>query len=233
MAPSRAPDGARADGPPVERQVCAVLGHELRNPLAAAVTDISVAIEMTDRDDPRAAFLSRALDDLDRMARILASCLDWGRGARPRRREVGAGELAAGLAERFVDAAAAVDVDLDPAAATARLLADPALLGRVLDNLVQNAVAVGATSIAVRFAVADDRLAITVDDDGPGLPAALGDTVFDPFVSGRGSSGLGLAIVRDVVEAHDGRVTAVAHGPRGGARFTLDLPLAEAAAWIS
>ena len=73
---------------------------------------------------------------------------------------------------------------------------------------------------------------IEVRDHGPGLPEDAGDRVFERFwhdsarrTRGRGGAGLGLAIVREIVEAHNGTVTAATH-PEGGAVFTVTLPAA-------
>ncbi len=224
-------EGDRLDAPPEHesasgdesfarsRQVCAVLGHELRNPLASVVTSLEVVREMTDAEDPRTRFLERALGDLDRVGDLLHSYLDYGRGCRPERESVRLSTLLRDAACRCrapeVHFGSAPDAVLD---------ADPRLLGRALDNLIENALAVGACRIEIRGERAlHGRLILTIEDDGPGVPAELQHTLFDAFVSGRGSSGLGLAIVREVVTAHGGAVASV--GSRlGGAGFRIELP---------
>ena len=70
------------------RELCAVLGHELRNPLASAITSLMVATELTDENDPRDEFLTRARHDLERLSGLLASYLDFGVDTELRRTEV-------------------------------------------------------------------------------------------------------------------------------------------------
>ncbi|MBK8980337.1 MAG: HAMP domain-containing histidine kinase [Planctomycetes bacterium] len=223
------PAGAAAAGrstASLPRRLCAVLGHELRNPLASAVTSVAVVAEMTDRDDPRARFLARATADLERLGGLLAACLEFGRGCRPARRATTAAAVCDTLAGRLVDPR----VEVRPTAVAAGLDVDPALLGRAVDNLVENALAVGAGRVVVTVVPRGAALCIEVDDDGPGVPPPLDDSLFEPFVSGRGSSGLGLAIVRDILTAHGGIATFAGSSPLGGARFRLELPLRTAAA---
>lgn len=104
----------------------------------------------------------------------------------------------------------------------------------VLSNLVSNALRVSGAGATVKVAVdrdEDDAL-LRVEDDGPGIPPELEARLFEPFSHGRtagtreGLVGLGLAITRDIVEAHGG-VIRYARRPGGGSVFTVLLPLAE------
>ncbi len=103
--------------------------------------------------------------------------------------------------------------------------ADRAQLFRVLANLAQNAVQAGAQRIAVTARIEGDRAVILVADNGPGLSPKARDTLFQPFAgSGRaGSTGLGLAIARELVEGHDGRLSLVDSSARG-TTFRIELP---------
>jgi signal transduction histidine kinase len=109
------------------------------------------------------------------------------------------------------------------------LRAHPRYFPRVLENLVANAVRHANSQVRVRASSGPDGgpATITVDDDGPGIPPADRERVFEPFVrtdSSRdrrsGGTGLGLAIVRRIVRRHGGTVTA-GEGDLGGARFTV------------
>jgi len=122
-----------------------------------------------------------------------------------------------------------VTVDADPGA---RAAADPNQLRQVLYNLLFNALDTQPGGGAVRVSVAaprpDSGLTLTVEDDGPGLPAGLGDTIFEPFVSTKETGvGLGLSVCRRIAESHGGTLTAVARSK--GAAFTLALPPARPA----
>ena len=124
-------------------------------------------------------------------------------------------------------------VALSPAAGPApfalgRTNADPALLRRVLGNLVTNALRHTPPGGSIRVEVSPGAAGwqrLTVDDTGPGIPPELLPRVFERFAKGPGSegSGLGLAIARDLVLAHGG--TIAAHAPaEGGTRIEIELP---------
>jgi signal transduction histidine kinase len=112
-----------------------------------------------------------------------------------------------------------------PASAYAAIDADACM--HALLNLLENAIKFGLEggSIAVGCACDDGYVRITVDDDGPGIPADIGDRIFRLGVRGakaRPGSGIGLAVVKALVERSGGTVTASA-SPLGGARFVLQL----------
>jgi signal transduction histidine kinase len=103
--------------------------------------------------------------------------------------------------------------------------ADQESLVRVFTNLLRNAAEAAASRVTVTAAIEPAELAITVADDGPGLPDAVRASLFRPFVSGgrRGSTGLGLAIVHDLIRAHGGDVVLLESGS-SGTHFRLTLP---------
>lgn len=106
---------------------------------------------------------------------------------------------------------------------------DEIALGQVVRNLVDNAVRHAETTVVIGVRSVGDRVELTVDDDGPGVPVADRGRVFERFVRldeartrDAGGSGLGLAIVREVVTSHGGEV-AIEQAPLGGARFVVRL----------
>ncbi|MCA9572300.1 MAG: hybrid sensor histidine kinase/response regulator, partial [Myxococcales bacterium] len=108
--------------------------------------------------------------------------------------------------------------------------ADGSLISRLLDNLLSNAnrYAPGGSSITVRAAVRGEDLTLTVADEGPGVPEALAQQVFEAFTTtgtsaGTPNAGLGLAFCRMVAEVHGGTIAVRANDPRG-ARFDVTLP---------
>jgi two-component system osmolarity sensor histidine kinase EnvZ len=96
-------------------------------------------------------------------------------------------------------------------------------------NLIVNAIAYGKKA-DVKLTVSPDAYEIVVDDEGPGIPDADRDRVFEPFVrletsrsSETGGSGLGLTLVKSIAESHGGSIALENH-PGGGLRATLHLP---------
>jgi signal transduction histidine kinase len=115
-----------------------------------------------------------------------------------------------------------------------RVHADAGLVRQALRNLVDNAARHASARVVLASEVADGMALVTVDDDGPGVPADQRERVFERFVRlddarsrDAGGSGLGLAIVREIAVRHGGGARIV-ESPFGGARAELRLPLAPA-----
>jgi signal transduction histidine kinase len=110
-------------------------------------------------------------------------------------------------------------------AATVQIDADPEQIVRVLVNLVRNAGEANARHVRIGASATATEVAVTVTDDGPGLPDAVKEKLFRPFITGgrRGSTGLGLAIARDLIRAHGGEIVLAETGP-AGTTFQLSLP---------
>jgi two-component system sensor histidine kinase KdpD len=110
---------------------------------------------------------------------------------------------------------------------------DEGLIEQSLANLLDNAInhTPPEVTIVLSTGVTGEQIEISVRDNGPGISAADLDRVFEKFYRGAGArtggTGLGLAIARGLAEAHGGTLTA-ANMPKGGARFTLRLPLGKA-----
>jgi signal transduction histidine kinase len=112
------------------------------------------------------------------------------------------------------------------------LWADPDKIDQVLGNLLENAVRHGEGTVTIEVAPTtagddgEEGTEVTVSDEGPGIPEESMSRVFTRFWRGskRGGTGLGLYIVKGIVEAHGGTIT-VGRGPRGGAEFRFTLPV--------
>lgn len=216
------------------KRMLASISHDLRS----MVTSLRLRAELVDDDEVRAG-MQRTLGD---MAAMIEETLRFSRDDAYDEPTIGidvgamAGEIAAD------QAAQGRDVALVGAAASASAVALPALpcrcrplaIRRVLTNLVDNAVRYGRRArIGVSRTQIDggrDAIRITIDDDGPGIPAAQLDDVFKPFYrldASRqpelGGVGLGLAIARSCIDAHGGNVT-LSNRPAGGLRATILLP---------
>lgn len=105
------------------------------------------------------------------------------------------------------------------------ILCDPDRLTQALRNLLANArrAAGPGGCVCLTLQAVGEQLVFTVRDSGPGLPDALGESIFDPFVSGSGSSGLGLSVSRQIAQMHGGQLTG-GNGAEGGAEFRLSIP---------
>ncbi|PYY34396.1 sensor histidine kinase [Curtobacterium sp. MCPF17_011] len=216
-----------------QRQFVSDASHELRSPLATIRQHAEVARAHPDVTGT-ADLADVVLDEGARLQELVESLLLLTRvdeRGRDRDRAVDLDDLVFAEASRPRSAqGAAIRVDVS-GVAPARVSGDDRLLGRVVRNLVDNAVRHAADAVVVALRTDGGGAVLTVDDDGHGVPEADRTRVFERFVrldEGRardaGGSGLGLAIVDAVVRGHGGSVT-VSAAPGGGARFTVRLPL--------
>ncbi len=223
----------------------AMLGHELRNPLAAIVT----ASELMRLRDDDLAILARARDivarQAARMSRLVDDLLDISRISR--------GKIELRTATVQLDAIVDQAVELmrpliderrhrltvDLPAEPVSLSGDATRLVQVVSNLLHNAAKYtepgGNISLRVQTDGMDVRLAVR--DDGMGLTPELREQVFEPFVQApgsleqaRGGLGIGLTLVRTLVELHGGSIEALSDGPGCGSEFVVRLPLPQMAA---
>lgn len=211
------------------------ISHDLRNPLTALSGFIELAADSPElADAPHAAYaLARAESAASRMTRMISDLLDYARigGARPRREEVDLADVVGVVAE---DLSTAIEESRTTLTVVddARPVGDPTLLRVLLQNLIANAIKfTAAAGTEPRVEVHAHRLyagwRITVDDNGPGVPVAQRDRVFDLMERGDVGEvpglGIGLSTCRRIVEAHGGRIR-LEESPRGGASVRIVLP---------
>ncbi len=206
------------------------LAHEFKNPVAS-IRAVAERLESGPADPERTARLARVLDDSSRrLERLLDQFLALARAEagleNEARTTVDLGALLRGLVEGHAGRVTGVEFHLDVDDGLA-VRAVPHGLEAALRNLLDNAVSF-ATGGHVRVDARADRegVWVSVADDGPGIPEAERDRVFDRFYTTRGGqrgTGLGLSLVRAVIEAHGGSVW-VEEGRGGGAAFQLRLP---------
>ncbi len=202
-----------------ENRLLAYVGHELRNPLTAAMLSVSVVREMVDDGDPRMPHLSRALNEMERVSGLLTSLLRFGRAGTPTMEPMDLAQAVRAVERRVHPERLTVI-----APETLLMEGDRKLLEQAVENLVCNSLAAGATSIEIMVDREPGEVILHIEDDGPGVPASLEDRIFKPLVSGRGSTGLGLAMAREVIEAHGGSLTLLP--TNSGALFRISLPVA-------
>ncbi|MFI7700106.1 sensor histidine kinase [Nonomuraea sp. NPDC049480] len=207
--------------------------HELRTPLAVLRGELELALDAVGDDREVEQSLHAALGEVDRLSRLADDLLLLARaraGALVVRTEaVDLLDLAAAEARRLGPALGlAIEASGDPVVVNA----DPERLRQVLANLARNSAAAGAGTVRFRVARGRESATVEVADDGPGFPEGLLDAAFARFTRGDDArsgvspgAGLGLSIVRAVVSAHGGIVSARNGEPLGGAVVTACLPL--------
>ncbi len=219
------------------RQFLADASHELKSPITILRGFVDVLLRGA-KDDPKT--LNRSLEHmratLESMTRLTDELLTLSRleaGIPLTTGEVEINSLCQGAIETYQVLAQGRKLTFRPFAGPVTLQADPELIGKVLHNLLDNAIRHTQTggNITVSIGRAIHQVSIAVEDDGEGIAPEHVPHIFERFYQGSksrsGSAGLGLAIARAAVEAHGGRV-AVESAPGRGSKFTVTLPLSPA-----
>jgi len=220
----------------------ATLAHELRNPLAPLRNCLYI-LRMRDLSpDPQLAQLHATMErQVDAMVRLVDDLLEVSRITRGkvelRRQSVALGDVVAAALETsgplLRPAGHTLEVDLP--ASPVILDADPVRLAQVFANLLNNAAKYTPAPgrIALRARLEGNEVVVAVEDNGIGLSPALQGRVFEMFTQGdhaqaQGGLGIGLTLVRTLVEMHGGSVEARSDGPGRGSTFVVRLPMAKA-----
>ena len=216
------------------------VAHELRSPLTSVKGFTATLLAKWHRftDDQKRVMLETVNADADRVTRLITELLDVSRiesgrlevhrqlvDVPERARKVIAGRVAAGEPEeRF---------RLEVREGLPETWLDPDKVDQILGNLVENAVRHGAgtVTVVVEPAAGADAVTVSVQDEGEGIAPDLASRVFRQFWRGhrRGGTGLGLYIVKGLVEAHGGTIS-VGRAPGGGAEFRFTMPAGAPAA---
>jgi two-component system, NtrC family, nitrogen regulation sensor histidine kinase NtrY len=207
------------------REVARRVAHEIKNPL----TSMRIAVDQLERTDTQSpARTTMALEVLaaetDRLERLAREFADFGRLPEGPTSEVDLVELLQELGRTAVPDGVTVDVAANGGRRAIQGHYEP--LRRAFSNLLRNAAEAmgGHGAIDVRVSGEGRGIVITVADHGPGIPAELGGRVFEPYMTTKpDGTGLGLALVRQTVDAHHGTIAA-GETPGGGATFTLVFP---------
>ncbi len=202
----------------------AKINHDLRNILSSALLVSDSLAASADPEAQRQA--PKVAAAIERAIRLCGDVLSFARRdapiPRPSRFVLAdlLGEIAGDLSARYPEAAITTTVPPDLV-----LHMDHEHLRRAVDNVMRNALEAGASEVAVIVATAADRLEMSIEDNGPGIPAKIAETLFTPF-SGTGKadgSGLGLAIARELLTAQGGFIALERTSPEG-TLFRLTLP---------
>ncbi len=201
-----------------------MIAHELRNPLASATTNLAVVRELSEEGDPRAPFLQQAEKEMIRIRDLLKSCLDFATAGKVSLQDVDLEELLRTIAQKARSSNPGLLVEVK-VKGNPIVQVDELLFHRAVANLSENAAKAlnGEGTLGLYFERGEDFFSVQVEDSGPGLPNHLREQMFEPFITGTNSSGLGLPFVKRVIEAHGGNV-APATSFLGGACFRIYLP---------
>lgn len=205
-------------------RMAASLAHQIRTPLAGALLYLSQC--RTRRDEAqRSTLLEKGIERLRHLDRLVQDMLVFARGKAPGERV-----RIADLFRAVHDAIAGVKPQdahlvIDGTDVLVELEGNVTALTAALTNLINNAFEAGPAVVATLEArVRGERVELTVHDNGPGIAPSIQSRVFEPFFSTRpAGTGLGLALVKTVADAHGG-VLALESAPERGTRIEMDLP---------
>ncbi|MGH2693107.1 MAG: PAS domain S-box protein [Actinomycetota bacterium] len=209
------------------------VSHELRTPLSA-VLGFATTLQQTDLEldeEDRKTMLDRLAANAHKLHQLLVDLLDLDRTARgvlePQRSSLDLAELVLRVTEEAELGGHPVTVEAEPVL----IEVDGPKVERIVENLVTNAAKYTpeGTPVRVRVRKQDDGVLIVVEDEGPGIPEALKEAVFEPFERGpdaprrAAGTGIGLSLVARFAELHGGRAW-VENRPSGGSSFRVFLP---------
>ena len=236
LAEQRAALAEKARIQEFQERFLAILGHDLRNPLASIDMGLGILRELTP-DGAGAGVLARMQSSSARMSRMIEQILDLTRS-----------RLAGGLEldlrpmdlretlNKIVDELRIAHPrhSIDAEIPVASILADADRLEQVFSNLIGNAILHGdpSTAVVVRAQVADDTVSVTVHNEGEAVPAEIQAKLFDPFRRGERESrsaktaglGLGLYISWEIVRGHGGSIEIDSSADRG-TTFRVNIPI--------
>lgn len=216
-----------------QQRFIADAAHQLRTPIAGLKTQTELALRLSPATDTQAT-LNQLHAATDRMTRLINQLLslaraepDAGRARETQRIELA--ELARETTTEWVPRALARNIDLgfEGPPGEAPIDGDPFLLREMLNNLLDNAIRYTQQGgrVTVRVSTRDGKIALSVEDNGPGVPEAERERVFERFYRVLGTAtegcGLGLAIVREIALGHRAEITLA--GGAGGAGTVVDV----------
>jgi nitrogen fixation/metabolism regulation signal transduction histidine kinase len=218
------------------QDVARKLAHEIKNPLTPIQLAVQQVVSSYRGDDERYRKLLRdseeiVTEEIDGLRRLVDAFRTLGQLPRVDARPLDLGDVVADL---FKDPNLRSLLDAHAPETPVRVRGDRLLLRRVLSNLVENGVHAGIEAgktgrVSIRWQAepAQQRALLEVDDEGAGVPEAMREQIFEPYVTGKEhGTGLGLAICKKIALEHRGTLTlSESPAPAGGARFVLSLPL--------
>jgi signal transduction histidine kinase len=223
-------------------KLSAGLAHEIRNPLGSIKTAVEILADRVAQEDRQTdgetgELYSVVLEETERLDRTLTAFLDFARSERDlgdielRRANIGATLDKTVELLRAQLGRSGVEMSWDEADLDVEVAISESHLKQVLLNLILNSMEAIGTGGNVRVKLVSQsprEVCLAVEDDGPGVPAEIAGSIFDPFVSSKdGGTGLGLAVVAKLAYMHGGSID-IDGDYADGARFVMTLPTASA-----
>ncbi|GAB4558631.1 MAG: hypothetical protein Tsb0020_03820 [Haliangiales bacterium] len=213
-------------------QLAATIAHEVRNPLAIIRSTLqNISEELADAQPDVAEQHSFLLEEIDRLSRVLTTILDYARPMQVKPEAVPASQLFERLELLASGLLAEKQLALETRCDDIDVWVDPDLIAQAMLGLLANGVEATPRghSLTLSAKRAEGGVALSVADRGPGVPADQRATIFEPFFTTKQrGSGLGLAVAKRIIEAHDGTIE-VSDRSGGGALFAIHLPAPAAA----
>ncbi|MDB5214214.1 MAG: hypothetical protein JWO86_2141 [Myxococcaceae bacterium] len=214
-------------------QLAAVVAHEVRNPVAIIFNALAT-LQRAERNEEDATLLGIVGEEAERLKQLVSRLLDAVRPFELQYSRRAATLVVRAAISQVTSSAGVPTTQVELVSATAdELDCDEILLGQAISNLVQNALVASGRRSPVRVQASVEKgarvevLRIEIADDGDGVPLEARSRLFTPFFTTRATgTGLGLALVKRIAEAHGGSV-AYEPPPVGGASFVLRVPLRE------
>ena len=210
-------------------QLAATVAHEIKNPLAGIRGACEIVVDAFPPTDPKRELTEEVLRQVDRLNRTVHELLVF---ARPRAAQKVPTDIRL-VIDRVLGVLREDPQNRDVAFERMYpdklplVQVDPGQMEQVLFNVVLNAIQASdhRGTVHVRTSAQDGTLRVTVRDHGPGISPEIAERLFEPFATTKAKgSGLGLAVVRNIVAGHGGTIHAE-NAEGGGAQFTLELPL--------
>lgn len=212
-------------------QVAASLAHQMRTPLATVLLYLSQLAHPELSRQRRSALVGKMRGRLQHLERVISDMLIYARGRFNADERIDVRDLLTDVQQTMAPQARdlGAELKLHVSGYIPDVRGNREVLVSAINNLVANALQASGRGVRVDVLAenSQDRLRLSVKDNGPGISAAAGERIFEPFYSGRtNGTGLGLAIVKAVAEAHKGSVDWTSE-PGLGCTFILNLPVAD------
>ncbi|MCF6299101.1 MAG: ATP-binding protein [Thiomicrorhabdus sp.] len=211
-------------------EMAASLAHQIRTPLSSALLYVSQLNSENLTEDKRERFVGKALNSLNHLEGLVKDMLRYARGGKGSEHCIELRELLEQL-EKNVETQVACtqsNVIFEPVEKNLMVMGDKDALLTALQNLIGNAIDVIGEQAQIQVLVnpfSDKQVDLVVVDNGPGVEDSLREKIFEPFYTSRAKgTGLGLAVVRAIAEAHGGTAwvkSIVGHGSQFGIRLPL------------